>query len=72
SARHGAYCGLAYRAGSGALMGDLDKTRMSNPTGKRGVCALSARHGAYCGLAYRAGSGALMGDLDKTRMSNPT
>lgn len=31
---HGAYCGLAYRAGSGALMGDLDKTRMSNPTGK--------------------------------------
>ncbi|VFS16450.1 tetrathionate reductase subunit A [Salmonella enterica subsp. enterica serovar Typhimurium] len=38
---HGAYCGLAYRAGSGALMGDLDKNPHVKPDwGKRGVCAL--------------------------------
>ncbi|CNG80185.1 tetrathionate reductase subunit A [Yersinia enterocolitica] len=28
---HGAYCGLAYRAGSGALMGDLDKNAHVKP-----------------------------------------
>lgn len=28
---HGAYCGLAYRAGSGALMGDLDKNTHVKP-----------------------------------------
>lgn len=28
---HGAYCGLAYRAGSGALMGDLDKNPHVKP-----------------------------------------
>lgn len=28
---HGAYCGLAYRAGSGALMGDLDKNPHAKP-----------------------------------------
>lgn len=28
---HGAYCGLAYRAGSGALMGDLDKNSHVKP-----------------------------------------
>lgn len=28
---HGSYCGLAYRAGSGALMGDLDKNTHVKP-----------------------------------------
>lgn len=28
---HGAYCGLAYRAGSGALMNDLDKNPHVKP-----------------------------------------
>ncbi|MFN6887581.1 hypothetical protein ACK4SH_38635, partial [Proteus mirabilis] len=28
---HGSYCGLAYRAGSGALMNDLDKNAHVKP-----------------------------------------